>query len=228
LNYHKHIHTGEGGVVVTNDDNLAEKMKMIRNHAEAVVADRDWNDLTNMVGYNFRLGEIEAAIGIKQLDKLKSLAERRTEIGQRITSQLQGIESINIEFARSGNTHVYYMLPITLKLQKLKANREIIAKALKAEGVQGLSEGYTNIHQLPIYQSKIAFGKYGFPWSLREDRDFSYAHGICPVAESYHEESLLTLELCQYEYTDKDVELTVTAFKKVLSEFTVSANRVGS
>ena len=58
LNYHKHIHTGEGGVLVTNDDNLA-KTQLIRNHAEAVVGDMGFKDLTNMIGHNFRLGEIE-------------------------------------------------------------------------------------------------------------------------------------------------------------------------
>ena len=56
LNYHKHIHTGEGGVIVTNNDKIFEKLQLIRNHAEAVVEDKGVTDLTNMVGYNFRLG----------------------------------------------------------------------------------------------------------------------------------------------------------------------------
>ena len=66
LNYHKHIHTGEGGILVTNDDMLAKKMQLIRNHAEAVMPDMNNADLSNMVGHNFRLGEIECAIGIEQ------------------------------------------------------------------------------------------------------------------------------------------------------------------
>ena len=73
LNYHKHIHTGEGGILVTNCDKIAEKLQLIRNHAEAVVADKGVTDLSNMLGYNFRMGEIEAAIGIEQLKKLKNL-----------------------------------------------------------------------------------------------------------------------------------------------------------
>ena len=67
LNYHKHIHTGEGGILVTNDDKYAEKMRLIRNHAEAVVGDMGQEDLINMVGNNYRLGELESAIGIEQL-----------------------------------------------------------------------------------------------------------------------------------------------------------------
>ena len=58
LNYHKHIHTGEGGVLVTNNDLLAEKLRMIRNHAEVVIDGRGDMSLVNMIGYNFRLGEI--------------------------------------------------------------------------------------------------------------------------------------------------------------------------
>ena len=64
LNYHKHIHTGEGGVCVTDNDEFAERMQLIRNHAEAVVGAKGVTDISNMIGMNFRLGEIEAAIGI--------------------------------------------------------------------------------------------------------------------------------------------------------------------
>ena len=67
LNYHKHIHTGEGGIIVTNDKNYYQRMALIRNHAEAVVGGMGRKDLNNMIGYNFRMGEIEAAIGIEQL-----------------------------------------------------------------------------------------------------------------------------------------------------------------
>ena len=69
LNYHKHMHTGEGGILVTNDDELADRMRLIRNHAEAVVEDKGVDNLNNMLGHNFRLGEIECAIGIEQLKK---------------------------------------------------------------------------------------------------------------------------------------------------------------
>ena len=67
MNYHKHIHCGEGGLVVTNDDKLAEKVKLIRNHGEAVIQSEDKIELSNVLGQNFRLGEIEAAIARQQL-----------------------------------------------------------------------------------------------------------------------------------------------------------------
>ena len=71
LNYHKHIQTGEGGVLVTNDEIIAQKCRLIRNHAESIMNENE--PLSNMIGSNYRMGEIEAAIGIAQLKKLKEL-----------------------------------------------------------------------------------------------------------------------------------------------------------
>lgn len=216
LNYHKHIHCGEGGVVVTDDDELAERVRMIRNHAEAVLEERPWENYSNMLGYNFRLGEIEAAIGLKQLPKLEYLVARRQEIGQALIQGLNGIVGIRIPEVSEKNSHVYYMFPLILELSALKWDRSQIFSALHAEGVQGLTEGYTNLHMLPMYQRKQAYGSKSFPWSLRENKeDFDYSKGICPIAEKLHDEELLILELCQYEYTDEDVALTIRAFKKV-------------
>ena len=216
LNYHKHIHCGEGGVVVTDDDELAERVRMIRNHAEAVLEERPWENYSNMLGYNFRLGEIEAAIGLKQLPKLEYLVERRQEIGQALIQGLNGIVGIRIPEVSEKNSHAYYMFPLILELSALKWDRSQIFSALHAEGVQGLTEGYTNLHMLPMYQRKQAYGSKSFPWSLRENKeDFDYSKGICPIAEKLHDEELLILELCQYEYTDEDVALTIGAFKKV-------------
>ena len=80
LNYHKHIHTGEGGVLVTNDDILALKLKLIRNHGEASVGSSGLDDITNILEGNYRLGEIEAAIGRIQLKKLQSWLQLREKI----------------------------------------------------------------------------------------------------------------------------------------------------
>ena len=77
LNYHKHIHTGEGGMCVTNNDKYAERLRLIRNHGESSVADAKINDISNIIGFNFRMGEIEAAIGIEQLKKLSQIVKER-------------------------------------------------------------------------------------------------------------------------------------------------------
>ena len=79
LNCHKHINTGEGGILVTNNDKYAKRLRLIRNHAEAVVDKTVNNNTPNMLGHNFRLGEIESAIGLEQIKKLKSKVKKRQQ-----------------------------------------------------------------------------------------------------------------------------------------------------
>ena len=74
LNCHKHIHTGEGGIIVTNNKILAERSRLIRNHGEAHITDKN---LSNIVGSNFRLTELQAAIGIQQLKKIKQNIKKK-------------------------------------------------------------------------------------------------------------------------------------------------------
>ncbi len=107
LNYHKHIHTGEGGILVTDDDDIAERLRLIRNHAEAVVENKGETDLTNMVGYNFRLGEIECAIGIEQLKKLNELVTTRQHVALRLSEGLSGLSGLRTPIIKSNCTHAY-------------------------------------------------------------------------------------------------------------------------
>ena len=69
LNYHKHIHTGEGGICCTDDDELALRLRAIRNHGENIIESLNIQDITNFVGFNFRMTELNASIGIEQLKK---------------------------------------------------------------------------------------------------------------------------------------------------------------
>ena len=216
LNYHKHIHTGEGGILVTNDDDIAEKLQLIRNHAEAVVGDKGVADIRNMVGHNFRLGEIESAIGIEQLKKLKGFVEGRQHAAERLTAGLKGLSGLRTPLIKPACTHAYYVYPIILDVDQLVVSREKILAALEAEGVTGLAAGYVNVHLLPMYQQKIAYGSRGFPWSSDIcKRDVSYAKGICPVAEEFHDITFLGFEMCLHELEDDDVALIVAAFRKV-------------
>jgi perosamine synthetase len=216
LNYHKHIHAGEGGVLVTNDDVLAEKLQLIRNHAEAVVGGKGVTDLTNMLGYNFRLGEIESAIGIEQLKKLKGFVTSRQRAAERLTQGLEGLTGLKKPLVRADCTHVYYVYPIQLDLEQLGVSRARIVEALEAEGLMGLAAGYVNIHLLPMYQRKQAYGSNGFPWSSDIcRRDVSYARGICPVAETLHDSTFLGFAMCLHQLSDTEVDAMVAAFKKV-------------
>jgi perosamine synthetase len=214
LNYHKHIHTGEGGVLVTNDDNYAERMRLIRNHAEAVVGDMGRTDLNNMVGHNYRLGEIECAIGIEQLKKLKGFVSRMQEIAKKLTDGFEALSSLTTPFIHQDQTHVFYVYPLIFEYKESQISRDRIYQALVAEGVPGLSQSYQNIHLLPIYQQKIAYGSKGFPWTIA-NRDVSYEKGICPVAENLNDSSYLGIGMCMYDFDDEDVSLIIAAFHKV-------------
>jgi len=216
LNYHKHIHTGEGGVIVTNDDKIFERLQLIRNHAEAVVKGKGVSDLTNMVGYNFRLGEIECAIGIEQLKKIQSSVQKRQNIAKQLNNGLKDLKGLNVPVVKPGCTHAYYIYGLKLDPDIIGVSRKKIVEALESEGVQGLIEGYVNVHLLPMYQKKIAYGSYGFPWNSEIcKREINYNKGICPVAEDLHDKFFLGYEMCLHDLSPEDVNLIITAFKKV-------------
>ncbi len=216
LNYHKHIHTGEGGVCVTNNCNLAERMQLIRNHAEAVVGDKKVENLANMIGFNFRLTELQAAIGTEQLKKLKRTIEYRVNCANRLSSGLKDLPGIRLPIVKFDCTHVYYTFPLIYDSSVSGISRKLIIDALKAEGFFDIAGGYVNIHCYPMYQKKIAYGRYGFPWTA----DFykgsvSYQKGICPLAESLHEKTFINILLCLNFFNEKDLDLIIKVFHKV-------------
>ncbi len=216
LNYHKHIHTGEGGVLVTNDDEIAQRLQLIRNHAEAVVDGMGVTDLTNMVGYNFRLGEIECAMGITQLKKLQGFVDGRERVARRLNEKLAGLQGLTTPVVMPGCTHAYYVYGMVLDTELLGVSRATLVRALQAEGVSGLASGYQNVHLLPIFQRKVAYGSHGFPWTSDIcHREVSYAKGICPVAERLHEETFMAFAMCLHDLSDSDVDLIASAFHKV-------------
>lgn len=216
LNYHKHIHTGEGGILVTNDDQIAQRLQLIRNHAEAVVEGMGVNDLTNMVGYNFRLGEIECAMGITQLKKLQNFVDGRARVAKRLNEKLAGLRGLATPQVMPDCTHAYYMYGMVLDTDDLGVKRETLVKALQAEGVTGLANGYQNVHLLPMFQKKVAYGSHGFPWTSDIcHREVSYAKGICPVAEKLHDETYLGFAMCLHDLSDSDVDMIASAFHKV-------------
>lgn len=217
LNYHKHIHTGEGGVCVTADPTLARRMQLIRNHAEAVVGDMGETDLSNMIGFNFRMGEIEAAIGIEQLKKLPRLTARRAQAGQRLGVALAGLPGLTPAQVRPHCSHVYYVYAMRYDSRVTGVPRHRVVAALEAEGLPSMA-GYANVHRLPIFQHKIAYGKNGFPWSDSSVRNgVSYATGICPVAERLNDEEFLGLEFCAFVYDDQETDAAAAAIRKVFS-----------
>ena len=110
------------------------------------------------------------------------------------------------------------MFFMTIDEKITNKSRDKIYDALVAEGIQGLGTTFANLHLLPQYQQKIAYGKNGFPWNSDYcKRDISYKKGICPVAENLHDKSYLGIELCLFELLDEEIENIIKAFYKVWS-----------
>ena len=216
LNYHKHIHTGEGGILLTDDDEICERLQLIRNHAEAVVEDKGYTRLSNMIGYNFRLGEIEAAIGIEQLKKLPSIVNSRQNAAEKISNGLKDLNGLKVPKVFDYCTHAYYVYPMLVDSKKLGISSKLICQALTAEGIQGLASKYVNLHMLPIFQKKIAYGASGFPWNSNFcNGEISYEKGICPNAEMLQDKMYLGLAMCLNDLTDFDINCIISGFKKV-------------
>lgn len=219
LNYHKHIHTGEGGMCVTNNDYLADRMRLIRNHAESVVEKKGATALNNMIGFNFRLGEIEAALGRCQLKKLAEKVQQRFEMGQYLQQRLADLPGLNTTPVAAGNTHAYYVFGMVLNTQQLGVSRARILQALQAEGVPALAGAYVNIHRLPQYTQKIAYGQHHYPWvNGQQVSPVTYGSGTCPVAETLQDATYLGLALCQYNFTLSDMDTISAAFHKVWAQ----------
>ena len=228
LNYHKHIHCGEGGVVVTNDDSLAEKVRLIRNHAEAVVEDKKTADLTNMVGFNYRMTEVEATIARCQLKKLKRLLNARQKNCEYLARRLGEIPALTPPKLRPDCTHAYYVHPFKFDEKLAGVPRDRFIDAVRAElprtelregeGGALVSSGYVKpLYLLPMYQKQIAFGSRGWPFTAAgsEGMGDRYAKGTCPTAERLHESELFVHEMMRPPMTRKDLDDVVAAFRKV-------------
>lgn len=219
LNYHKHIHCGEGGILVTDDDRLATRMAMIRNHAECIVQGSDPATLAGMLGFNFRLGEIEAAIASIQLGKLDARIRRYQRAAAQLDAGLRGLPGLTTPRVSEGATHAYYVYAMRLDLRETGVARAALADALRAEGVLGVSAAYQNLHRLPMFVHRIGYGTRGFPFRSPYTRSgLRYGAGTCPVAEELHDHRYLGLALGMLSLDEADIGAVVEAFHKVWAQ----------
>jgi perosamine synthetase len=218
LNYHKIIHSGEGGIVLTDDPRIAQMAQLSRNHGEAVVDRLDLESIANTVGSNYRLSEIHAAISIEQLKKLDGLLAERRRLAEVLTGRLRDLPGMHPAEVAADCSHSYYVYPVRLDLDLLEGvTRSALARALVAEGIP-VSEGYVRpLYLQPMYQQRIAQGSRGYPWiGGHWEGEVSYHHGLCPVAERLHESELLLLDVCRVPLETRDVEDVADAFEKVV------------
>lgn len=222
LNYHKHIHSGEGGIIVTDDDDLAIKCKLIRNHAEAVVGGLGFKDLRNMIGFNYRMTELESTIARIQLRKLDSLNKRRQENVVYFNDKFSQLPFIEIPKVRDHSTHAYYVHACRFDEEYAGVSRDVFINAVKAElpchelreqeGVK-LGSGYVKpLYLQPMFQKRLAYGSNGYPFSESERE---YKMGMCPVTERMHYKELFTHEFILPSMSKYDMDDVFNAFEKV-------------
>lgn len=221
LNYHKHIHTGEGGVITTNDDFLAERCQLIRNHGEVAAEAKGVTDFTNAYGQNYRLTEIQAAIGIEQLGKLPHLVEQRLENADFLAEKLGAIPGLTPPKTDEGSRHVYYLQAFKYSQEVFGVPRDRFIAALKAEIPSAvlredtplIGGGYVRpLYLQPLYQKRAASCSFNCP---KYEGRVSYGKGLCPVTERMHFEELVTHEFMRPGMTRADLEDVVAAFEKV-------------
>ncbi|WP_088071943.1 UDP-4-amino-4,6-dideoxy-N-acetyl-beta-L-altrosamine transaminase [Gottfriedia luciferensis] len=196
----KHITTGEGGIITTNNKDYYQKLLQFRTHGISRSKDffnhGPWYYEMHSLGYNYRLTDIQAALGISQLKKIDSFIERRKQIANFYTKELKELDEIKLPFQDVNGDSSWHLYIVKLQLSKLTANRKEIFEAIQKENI-GVNVHYIPVYYHPYYQS------------------LGYMNGLCTIAEKCYEE-FITLPL-HVGMSDQDSEDVVKAIKKVLS-----------
>jgi perosamine synthetase len=227
LNGHKTIQSGEGGVAVTNDKELAFRMQLIRNHGENCVAGMEVKNIVNILGYNFRMTELEAAVAVEQLKKAERLVKHRRMLCKHLDKRLKGVLGITTPKVREGCTHDYLLYVLKYDSIVVGISKEEFMKRLDAEGIKMKVDdtrhvppigGFVKpIHLNPIFQEKT-YLKYGYPWTYKEwNGQVSYEKGICPVVEDLWQNSLIAINAIYPPITKSDIDDIADAIIKVVT-----------
>lgn len=195
----KILTTGEGGAVLTDDEHLAARLRRFRNHgiSDELATRRDWTYAMVELGYNYRLTDIGAALGISQLARLDEFLARRRALAARYLDQLGGHDLLDMPVIESGAEPAWHFMFIQLRLNRLRVDRGAVFHAMRAEGI-GVNVHYIPVHQHPYYRER-------------------YPGLAFPVADAAYER-LLTLPL-HAGMTDADVDDVVAALDKVTSAY---------
>ena len=196
----KHVTSGEGGMVTTESPELAARMRTFRNHG--ITTDHrqreqagHWEYDMPELGFNYRLTDIQCALGRSQLARLTDWIARRRTIAARYDAALADLAGVSPLRTRSGAVHAYHLYVVQLDEARIGADRASVFRALRALGI-GVNVHYRPVHLHSFYR-----------------RQFGYGPGLCPVAEREYTR-ILTLPLFP-AMTDEDVEDVIGALHEV-------------
>jgi perosamine synthetase len=188
----KHITTGEGGMIVTDRQGLAEKMRIFRNHG--IDADRQKREVTGSwfyemtcLGYNYRITDFQCALGMSQLRKLPEWISRRREIARRYDAAFTDLPGLQPLSVRRDVSHAYHLYVVRIDSEAGVMNRAALFQKLRSAGI-GVNVHYIPVHLHPFYQSSLGTEP-----------------GQCPVAEAAYEQILSLPMFPGMTYADQHV-----------------------
>ena len=200
----KHITTGEGGMVTTNNPHFAETLRRFRNHGISSDARQrqsaaQWYYEMVLLGFNYRLPDIVCALGLQQLKRLEANLARRRAVADRYTAVFRDMLGIVPPAVRSEANPAWHLYPIRLDLKTFVVDRAQIFRALRAENIG------VNVHYIPVHLHLYYRDRFG------------YRGGEFPVAEDAYSR-LISLPMF-HGMTDKDVDDVIQAVTKVIEHY---------
>lgn len=154
----KNITTGEGGIITTDDEELADEVRLLRSHA---MVNRDEHvDL----GYNYRMSELNGALGTAQVDRLAGFNDRRADITQQLFAELDDIEWLEPATIRPYVDHAYFWAPFEVDIEAIGRSGKQVWRELKQRGVETRHRYTTPLYEQPVFQNHRGFNS-DFPWS---------------------------------------------------------------
>ena len=208
----KHITCGEGGLIVTKNKDLYNRCALIRNHAEAVINSvpshlkKYYQDISNIYGFNMRMTEIQAAICIKQIQKIHTEISKRLNNVDELTRMID-IDGIDFAKVRKNSIHSYYVLPFLFDEKKIGLKRELFIDAVKAElTVSNTDMGVTTIEPALIWSGYIK-PIYKMPLFNKNIK--------LPVVEDLQDNKFCMTSYHALPLEKKDIQDIVDAFYKV-------------
>ena len=206
----KSIMTGEGGMLVTNNEKIAEIARMVRNHGEVIEENlKKRTYKSEILGWGYRMTELEAALGVAQTTKLEYLNNERIKLCNYLTSKINeivGLTHTKYDFVK----HVYYVYAFNFDEKKIGISRELFVKALNAEGIPCFGGYVKPLYLNPLYTEKRAYAFQHYKGNAK------YEKGICPVAENLYYKELVGLVIARPPATIEDMDDIVNAIKKII------------
>ncbi|HKV27023.1 MAG TPA: DegT/DnrJ/EryC1/StrS family aminotransferase [Candidatus Acidoferrales bacterium] len=209
----KTITTGEGGMLITDSEEIAAIARMVRNHGEMIAeGQKERTYASSMLGWNYRMTEMEAALGIVQFGKLEQLNEHRADLANYLSAQLSSMDGLKTPAAAPRATHVYYVYALKYDEDTIGLPRDVFVRALNAEGIP-FGAGYVRpLYLSALYQEKRHFAFEHYTGTA------SYERGLCPTAERLHEKELMLTAVARFPATHGDMDDVADAIHKVMEQ----------